>query len=407
MLKRILTIFVFSFTIVNIGIANSITPQIQYDKTISGHAFGILPSPPLLAVESYLMIDADTGAVLASFNEDKKIHPASLTKLMTTYLVNESIRNGTLSAQENIIVSQKAWKATGSTMFLEAGQKVSIEDLLKGIIIVSGNDASIAIAEHIAGSEDGFAEMMNKMAIILGMKDTCFFNASGMPHEGHYSTAKDLALLSQHVIYDHPEAFKLYSEKYFQYGIDRKTKRPLQEQKNRNRLLWTSPYVDGLKTGHTDDSGYHLIATSMQNDRRIIVVILGANSEKQRAEDAQKLFAYGFNFFTNNKISKKQDILKEVRIWGGKENILKTGALNDILVTTPRGMNDKLTISIDVTNDLEAPILANTVVGSISINLNNKQIKTENLVALQTVEKGGWFKYIFDKIKRALISLFV
>ena len=405
MLKKILIITMLVLTTINAVATNSNVMNQQQDKVIPGHSFGILPSPPPLAVDSYIMIDADTNAVLASFDENKKIHPASLTKLMTTYLVNTSLKNGTLSEQGEVVVSQKAWKTTGSTMFLEAGQKVSIEDLLKGVIIVSGNDASIAIAEHIAGSEDGFAEMMNKMATILGMNNTCFFNASGMPKEGHYSTAKDLSVLSKHVIYDFPESFKLYSEKYFQYGIDRKTQKPLQRQKNRNRLLWTSPNIDGLKTGHIDESGYHLIATSKQKDRRIIVVILGAKSEQQRADDAQKLFAYGFNFFTNNKISEQQEILKEVRIWGGKDNLLKTGTLNDILVTIPKGMNDKLSISIDVFNNLEAPILKNTKVGDITIKLNNKPIKTENLIALQSVDKGGWFKSISDNIKRFLINL--
>nr|MDT0253971.1 D-alanyl-D-alanine carboxypeptidase family protein [Endozoicomonas sp.] len=351
--------------------------------TGQAHAFGQIPSPPEVALKSYILMDAASGEVLASQNPDEPMHPASLTKMMTAYLAEMELGAGNIQRDEKVLISEKAWSLGGSTMFIEVGERVPVEELLKGIIIVSGNDASVAMAEHIAGSEDAFAQLMTSTAQRLGMTNTFFQNASGWPAEDHYSTARDLAILGKHIVQDFPEHYGLYAEKYYQYGVDKKTGKPLRRQANRNRLLWTNPYVDGLKTGHIEDTGYHLAVTSERDDRRLIAVLLGSKSEKQRANDAQKLLTYGFRFFENVHVKKGGEPLQTVKVWKGDISEIPAGITEDLIVTVPRGTGKNLTASLTIDPKLEAPIEKGQTIGSVKVMLEDELIREVPLVAQQ------------------------
>ena len=291
-------------------------------------------------------------------------------------------------------------------MFVEVGSKVPVSELIKGIIIVSGNDASVAMAEHIAGSEDAFAQLMNGTAKKLGMNHTHFQNAAGWPAKDHYSTAYDLALLSKRIVQDYPQYYDLYSQKYYQYGVDKRTGKPLARQANRNSLLWTNPYVDGLKTGHIEATGYHLAVTAKRDDRRLVAVLLGAQSEKQRSEEAQKLLTYGFRFFENVNIKKGGESLKQVKVWKGDENELSVGIDKDLIVTVPRGTGKKLKAIMEVDNNLVAPIEKGQAVGTVKVTLDDEVVSEVPLLAQQTVEKGGFFKRLWDSVVMFFSGLF-
>lgn len=361
-------------------------------------AFGQIPSPPEVALKSYILVDAGSGEVLASQNPDEPMHPASLTKMMTAYLAEMELAAGNIKLDDKVLVSEKAWSLGGSTMFIEVGERVSVEDLLKGIIIISGNDASVALAEYIAGSEDAFAQLMTSTAQRLGMNNTQFQNASGWPVADHYSSARDLATLSKHIVEDFPEQYGLYAEKYFQYGVDKKTGKPLRRQANRNRLLWTDPHVDGLKTGHIEDTGYHLAVTSRRDGRRLIVVLLGSSGEKQRADDAQKLLTYGFRFFENVDVKKAGEPLQTVKVWKGEINEIPVGITEDLIVTVPRGTGKNLNASLVTDPKLEAPIARGQTVGTVKVMLDDEVVREVPLTAMQSVEPGGFFVRLWDSI---------
>lgn len=374
--------------------------------TGQAHAFGQIPSPPEVALKSYILMDAASGEVLASQKPDEIMHPASLTKMMTAYLAEMEMAAGNISRDDKVLVSEKAWSLGGSTMFIEVGERVPVEELLKGIIIVSGNDASVAIAEHIAGSEGAFAQLMTSTAQRLGMKNTLFQNASGWPVDDHYSTARDMAILGKHIVQDYPEYYGWYAEKYYQYGVDKKTGKQLRRQANRNRLLWTNPYVDGLKTGHIEDTGYHLAVTSERDDRRLIAVLLGSKSEKQRADDAQKLLTYGFRFFENVDVKKGGEPLQTVKVWKGDVSEITVGITEDLIVTVPRGTGKNLTASLTVDPKLEAPIERGQTVGSVKVMLEDELVREVPLIAQQAVEPGGFFKRIWDSVVLFFTGLF-
>lgn len=361
-------------------------------------AFGQIPSPPEVSLKSYILVDASSGEVLASQNPDEPVHPASLTKMMTAYLAEMELAAGNINLDDKVLVSEKAWSLGGSTMFIEVGERVSVEDLLKGIIIVSGNDASVAMAEYIAGSEDAFAQLMTSTAQRLGMHNTQFQNASGWPVADHYSTARDLATLSEHIVEDYPEHYGLYAEKYFQYGVDKKSGKPLRRQANRNRLLWTNPHVDGLKTGHIEDTGYHLAVTSKRDGRRLVAVLLGSPGEKQRADDAQKLLTYGFRFFENVDVKKADEPLQTVKVWKGEINEIPAGISEDLIVTVPRGTGKNLTASLVTDPKLEAPITLGQTIGTVKVMLDDEVVREVPLTAMQSVEPGGFFKCLWDSI---------
>lgn len=361
-------------------------------------AAAIIPSPPNVAVSSYVLMDADSGEILASQQPDEIMHPASLTKMMTAYIAESELAAGNIKRDDKVLISEKAWGMGGSTMFIEVGERVPVNELLKGIIIVSGNDASVAMAEHIAGSEGAFAQLMTGTAQKLGMTHSRFQNAAGWPAEDHYSTARDLALLSIHIVKDFPEEYDLYSQKYYQYGVDKKTGKPLRRQANRNRLLWTNPYVDGLKTGHIEATGYHLAVTAKRDDRRLVAVLLGAKSEKQRADEAQKLLTYGFRFFENVDVKRAGEALQTVKIWKGQTDEITAGINEDLIVTVPRGTGKNLKATLAIDPMLEAPVATGQPIGSVKVMLDDKVVREVPLVAQQSVERGGFFKRIWDSI---------
>ena len=367
---------------------------------------GLIPSPPKVAAKSYILLDADSGEILAESNSGEAMPPASLTKMMTAYVVENELAAGNISRSDLVNVSEKAWRMRGSLMFIEVGEKVSVGDLLKGVIIVSGNDASVALAEYVAGSEGAFAQVMNATAQQLGMEDSHFKNASGWPAKGHYASARDLAKLSRAIIYDHPEYYDIYNEREFQYGVNKRTGKPLNPQPNRNSLLWTNPGVDGLKTGHTDEAGYCLAASAKKDDRRLIAVVMGTANERARANETQKLLTYGFRFFENVDVNRGGVSLEQVRVWKGDRDQLSVGLEKDLIVTVPRGRGKDVKATMSVESNLEAPIQAGQVVGSVIVKIDDEIVEEKPLVALEDVQEGGFFKRLWDGIVRFFMGLF-
>ncbi|MGI1679128.1 MAG: D-alanyl-D-alanine carboxypeptidase [Cellvibrionaceae bacterium] len=357
----------------------------------------IIPSPPQLAASGYLLIDASTGKVLVEKNADQPLPPASLTKMMTSYIVSGEIARGNVQEDTPVNISVKAWKMGGSKMFVREGTRVPLKDLLRGVIIQSGNDASVALAEHIAGSEEGFVDIMNQQAMLLGMASTNFENATGWPAEGHRTTARDLSILAKALINDYPEHYAIYSEKYFEYnGIN---------QANRNKLLFRDPNVDGLKTGHTEEAGYCLVSSAKKDDMRLISVVMGARSEDARAAESQKLLTYGFRYYQTHKLYSVADTLSDVKIWKGKTDQLALGVAEDILVTIPRGVEENLNAQMHLGTILEAPVKAGQELGRVTVDLNGEKILDVPLVAKQAVEQAGFFARLIDSIKLFVLGL--
>ncbi len=368
---------------------------LSFVSVIASASQVIIPSPPSLAAKAYLLVDADTGKVLVEKNAKMQLPPASITKMMTSYIVSEEIHAGRLKESTAIRISDDAWRRGGaksgsSTMFLNPRTEVPVIDLLRGVIIQSGNDASIALAQHIAGSEAAFAQVMNQTAQLLGMTDTHFENATGWPAEGHVSTAYDLSLLARALINDHPEHYSIYAEKYFKYnGIN---------QPNRNKLLFTDKTVDGLKTGHTNEAGYGLVASAKRDGMRLISVVLGTNSESQRAKDSQQLLAFGFRYYKTHTLYTPEDVLNTERVWGGMSEELNLGVSKNIVATIPRGSQKNLKAETEIDNVIEAPILQGQVVGKLRITLDDELVVEENLVAMTSIEQAGFFSRTWDSI---------
>ncbi|WP_373183521.1 D-alanyl-D-alanine carboxypeptidase family protein [Halomonas campaniensis] len=357
----------------------------------------MIPSPPQLAASSWILMDADSGRVLVEHNADERLPPASLTKLMTAYLVERELDRGNIALDDMVRVSENAWRTGGSKMFIEVDTQVAIRDLLYGIIIASGNDASVAVAEHLSGGEAPFADLMNQHATRLGLHNTNFQNATGLPGENHYSSARDMALLSQYIINDYPEHYAIYAEKYFTYNDIR--------QPNRNRLLWRDPTVDGLKTGWTTEAGYGLVASAKRDDMRLISVVMGTSSEEARAQETQKLLSFGFRYFETLKLYDRGSVLNTPRIWGGDSNELRVGVDRDVVMTVPRARNEELTARLDIRTDLAAPIQAGERVGTLEVRLGEEVVGEQPLVALETVEEGGLVKRLIDQVRRFFSNL--
>ncbi|TVP50823.1 MAG: D-alanyl-D-alanine carboxypeptidase [Halomonas sp.] len=357
----------------------------------------IIPAAPQLAASSWILMDAHSGRVLAEHNADERLPPASLTKLMTAYLVERELDRGTINLSDMINISENAWRTGGSKMFIEVGDQVSVDDLLHGIIIVSGNDASVAIAEHLAGGEAPFADLMNQHATRLGMHNTNFQNATGLPGDNHYSTARDMALLSQYIINDYPEHYAIYSQRTFSFaGID---------QPNRNRLLWRDPTVDGLKTGWTTEAGYGLVASAKRDDMRLVSVVMGTSSEEARAQETQKLLSYGFRFYETTKLYERGAVLATPRVWGGDINQLRVGVDEEVFMTLPRNRNEELRARLNIDSDLQAPIAVGDEIGTLEVHLGDEVVGERRLVALESVEEGGLFKRLFDQVRRFFSGL--
>ncbi|WP_245597800.1 D-alanyl-D-alanine carboxypeptidase family protein [Marinospirillum insulare] len=358
----------------------------------------MIPAAPQLSATAWILIDANSGKVITEHNADKRIPPASLTKMMTSYLLEYELKQGNVSLEDKVRVSIKAWRMPGSRMFIREGTYVSISDLLRGVIIQSGNDASVAVAEHLAGSEESFADMMNQHARALGMKNTQFRNSTGLPEDDHYSSARDLALLSQVKIQDYPDHYAIYSEKEFTYNNI--------TQSNRNRLLWRDETVDGLKTGHTDAAGYCLAASAEDKGMRLISVVMGARSEEGRAQESQKLLTYGFRYFETTRLYEQYQVLNKVKLWKGVEDTLQLGVTEDLYATLPRGHVDKLNADMQINPNIQAPIRAGDQLGRLVVRLGDDIITQKPLVALDNIDKAGFFKSLWHSLVMFFINLF-
>lgn len=363
----------------------------------------IIPKPPQLAAKAYVLMDAETGHILIEHNADEQLPPASLTKIMTTYIVSEEVMRGNLSESDKVYITDDAWRRGGtssgsSTMFLKPRSEVEVIDLLRGVIIQSGNDASIALAEHIAGSELAFADVMNQTATLLGMQNSHFVNATGWPADGHLSTARDLALLAQATIYDHPDHYSIYAEKDFTYnGI---------KQDNRNTLLFRDSSVDGLKTGHTNAAGYCLVATAKKDGMRLISVVMGTRSEESRAVESQKLLSYGFRYYTTHTALKANQALVERKIWQGLTEKIALGVQEDLVLTVPRGSEDKLELTTSLVKTLKAPFAAGDPIGKFSIAFDGDVLHEGDLVALHDVQQAGFLARLWDSLMLFIQGLF-
>jgi len=356
----------------------------------------LIPAPPELAAKAWILVDANTGHVLVESEADMQLPPASLAKMMTTYIVSNEIAAGRMSKDEMVLISDNAWekggaKTDGSTMFLNPRTRVSVSDLMRGVIIQSGNDASIALAEHISGDEIAFADVMNHQASLLGMNGTEYYNATGLPYEGMVSTARDLSLLARAIIQDHPEHYSIYSEKYFKYNNI--------NQPNRNRLLWRDSSVDGLKTGHTNAAGYCLVASAKRQDMRLISVVMGTDSDKARARETQKLLSYGFRHYDTKTIYSTGDIIKEnAKVWYGEQEFLNLTIADNVTLTLPRGAQKNLSANILVDEQIKAPISAGQELGRLQVSLNDELLIDTALVAETDIAESGLFARFVDWI---------
>ena len=351
-----------------------------------------MPTPPALAAKSWLLIESASGQELAAQAADERLEPASLTKLMTAYLTFAAIKQGTIKLDQTVPVSEKAWKAQGSRMFIKVNTQVGVEDLIKGMIVQSGNDACIALAEAIAGSEENFAQMMNREAQRLGMKSTNFRNAAGLPDPQHYTTARDLATLAAALVRDFPAEYaKYYSIKEFRYNNI--------TQPNRNRLLWIDPTVDGMKTGYTEAAGYCLISSAKRGDRRLLSVVLGTASDGVRAQESLKLLNYGFQFYEAVRLYAKDQAVSSLKVWKGSSATVKAGFQNDFIISIPKGFAPRLQTELLSQQPLVAPVAAGQPIGTLKVSLDGKPYGEYPVVAIEAVPVAGAFGRAIDSIR--------
>lgn len=352
---------------------------------------------PRIAARSWLLVDVTSGQILSSQNPDEKVEPASLTKLMTAYLAFSALRDGQLKPDQRPAVSNRAYKAIGSRMFVDPLQPATVEELLRGMIIQSGNDASIILAEAISGSEEVFAQAMNQAARQMGMANTQFRNATGLPHPEHYSTARDLATLAIRLIVDHPDHYELYSQKEYTYNNIR--------QRNRNKLLFSDPTVDGVKTGYTEAAGYCLIASSEREQpgggfpRRLLSVVLGADSATSRSVESQKLLNYGFQNFDALRIYRRGQSTGTYRVWKGELDQVEGTVEHDVIVTIPKGANQRISAEIERVEPLVAPLDEGQRIGTLRVRLDDQLLLAQPLVAKASIAEGGWVSQVWDSVR--------
>ena len=363
-------------------------------------AFGqsFVPDAPELDLKSYILIESNTNTVIAEFNSTSEIEPASMTKIMTAYVAADQISNGLIAFDDEVLISEKAWRMEGSRMFIEAGKRVSVSDLLKGIIIQSGNDASVAIAEYVGGTERGFVDLMNAYAGSLNMNNTNFQNSTGLPAVNHFSSAKDLAILTSNLITEFPEIYSFYKERQFTFNEIK--------QLNRNKLLWRDDSSDGVKTGHTKTAGYCLVGSAKRGDMRLITVVAGSDSDNNRFMASQRLLEYGFRFFATQKILNANQEYKQINIWGGVEKSLGLGVLEDISITLPRTSFKDLVVNYNYSNNIQAPIEIGQKIGILEIVNNDEIVFSTDLVALQNIKAKGFFGRLWSKFVLWILSLF-
>ena len=369
----------------------------------SVHSANIVPSPPQVAAKAYFLIDAVSGTVLAEYNADIALPPASLTKMMTSYVLAGEISSGRVSGDDMVVVSENAWSQNpvfngSSLMWIEPGMDVSINDLKRGVIISSGNDATVAVAEHLAGNESAFADMMNGHAESLGMTGTYYVNAHGLPHPDHLTTARDLATLAIALITRYPEEYAVYKEREFTYNNIR--------QYNRNTLLGEDPSVDGLKTGYTKEAGYGLVASAKRRDMRLVSVVLGTKSPNARKSESRSLLNYGFRFFETLSLFSPMEELEKPRIWKGQQDYLSVGVKDELVLTLPRGKKKKLATVVEVNEEISAPIALGDKLGTVKLMLEGETVVETPLVALEAVEPGNFFARLWDMVLMWIARLF-
>ena len=354
------------------------------------------PAAPEIAAKAWILIDANTGTVLLESNADKQLPPASLAKMMTTYLVSNEIEEGRLKEETEVLISDNAWllggaKTDGSTMFLSPRSRVTVLDLMHGVIIQSGNDAAIALAEHVAGGEHAFADLMNQQAELLGMTNTQYMNSTGLPAEGMFTSARDLSKIARAIIRDHPKYYEIYSKKYFEHNNI--------NQPNRNRLLWRDKSVDGLKTGRTQEAGYCLVSSAKRRDMRLIAVVLGATNDESRARESQRLLSYGFRYFDTQVVYSAGDIIKaNAKLWYGEEEFLNLTVADDVILTFPRGSEKILKAKVTLSDVIAAPIETGQVLGNLQVSLNEALLVDVPLIAEKNIAESGLFARLFDWI---------
>lgn len=359
-------------------------------QTAGAQSAIIVQKVPEVNAKSYLLIDAGSGKVLADKNADETLPPASLTKIMTSFVAATELAAGRVQPTDAVEISVKAWRMGGSKMFIREGTTVPFEDLLKGVIIQSGNDASVAIAEHIAGDEAAFADMMNQLAKDIGMTQSNFMNASGLPNEDHYTTARDLSILTRALIERFPEHYELYSQKSFRFNdID---------QPNRNRLLWRDKTVDGVKTGHTNAAGYCLVSSALRNGQRLISVVMGTDSDEARMKESQKLLSYGFRNFETRRIYDASVMLKNAELWFGEVDTVELGIAEDLYVTIPRGAYDMVSAEMNLPELIEAPLEKDEVIGELRLTLDGEVISRTPLVTLSAAPEAGFFTVMWQRV---------
>jgi D-alanyl-D-alanine carboxypeptidase (penicillin-binding protein 5/6) len=358
------------------------------------NAQAVVPEAPEINASGYLLMEMHSGKVLVEKNADQRLEPASLTKIMTAHVVFEEIAKGKLKLSDMVHISEKAWKTEGSRMFVKVNSDVSVEDLLRGLIIQSGNDSAVALAEHIAGSEDAFAGLMNAHAAQLGMTSTNFVNSTGLPHPDHYTTPSDIVKVTAATIRDYPDFYPMYAEKQFTYNEIK--------QYNRNNLLWRNNAVDGVKTGHTEAAGFCLVSSAKYDQMRLIAVIMGTESAKARIKESQALLAFGSRFYETHRLYEAGQKLTENRVWFGDQKILALGIGEDVYVTIPRRDYDNLKPTLEVKAKLEAPINKGDSLGTVTVMLGNDVVTTRPLVALAQVEKGSLWRRFLDFIYQLL-----
>ncbi len=380
----------------------SILALAAVSSTTTQAATSLIPSPPEIAATAHLLLDAKSGAVLAEYNADEQLPPASLTKMMTSYILSYEMGRGNVKPSDKVKISKNAWAQNpvfegSSLMWIEVGTEVSLEDLHRGVIISSGNDASVAVAEHLAGSEGAFADVMNQHAAVLGMNNTQYMNSHGLPAEGHYTSAHDLAILAKAIINDFPEDYKIYSERSFTYNGIRTP--------NRNSLLGGQLGVDGLKTGHTDAAGYCLVTSAEKNGMRLISVVMGTSSKNARQVESSKLLNYGFRFFETPQLYKAGEQLTEARLWGAERSAVRLGIAKDVSVTIPRGARDDLKATMTIDKIIKGGVSEGQSLGELIVTLNDESIVTLPIVALENVAEAGFFGRMIDAIKLFFMQL--
>jgi D-alanyl-D-alanine carboxypeptidase (penicillin-binding protein 5/6) len=348
-----------------------------------------VPKAPSIGAKAFILQDFDSGRIIAEQDADKPVEPASITKLMTAYAIFKEMRAGKITLSDMVTISEKAWRTPGSRMFVEVGKQVSVEDLMQGMIVQSGNDATVALAEYVAGTEDSFAALMNRYAAALGLKDSHFVNSTGLPDPQHYMTAHDIAIVAAAIIREFPEYYHWYSQKKFTFNDI--------TQYNRNKLLWRDESVDGMKTGHTDSAGYCLVTSAKKDDMRLISVVLGTDNEKARADASQALLNYGFRFYETHKLYDAGKQLATARVWKGDSDTVSLGLDSPLYATVPRGQYKALAASMTINNRIMAPVSNDEKLGSVKVQLGDAVIAEQNLVALQGVGEGSIWHRIVDE----------